>query len=192
MGTGVITHQLSACVCMLELMNSLSASVTNSYSLAACFFCNAGKIILVFMVHIVRIYSLFAFPGAILWRQRLNASSSRQPQSSIAATRWRAWTFSSSCLAWRAESWKVGVPFCFGYHSCLEGLRSTKPGQAVLLDAWVAMVWAVGMRGTGGSCRGSIKNKAIFFFNWPPYFFIFSHCLQFQKTQKQEKSRITT
>ena len=41
-------------------------------------------------------------------------------------------------------------------------------------------------------CRGSIKNKAIFFFNWPPYFFIFSHCLQFQKTQKQEKSRITT
>ena len=43
-----------------------------------------------------------------------------------------------------------------------------------------------------GDCRGSIKNKAIFFFNWPPYFSIFSHCLQFQKTQKQEKSRITT
>ena len=42
------------------------------------------------------------------------------------------------------------------------------------------------------NCRGSIKNKAIFFFNWPPSFGIFSHCLQFQKTQKQEKSRITT
>ena len=41
-------------------------------------------------------------------------------------------------------------------------------------------------------CRGSIKNKAIFFFNWPPSFSILSHCLQFQKTQKQEKSRITT
>ena len=41
-------------------------------------------------------------------------------------------------------------------------------------------------------CRGSFKNKAVFFFNWPPYFSIFSHCLQFQKTQKQEKSRITT
>ena len=41
-------------------------------------------------------------------------------------------------------------------------------------------------------CRGSIKNKAIFFFNWPHYFSIFSHCLRFQKTQKQEKSRITT
>ena len=43
-----------------------------------------------------------------------------------------------------------------------------------------------------GKCRGSIKNKAIFFFHWPPSFSIFSHCLQFQKTQKQEKSRITT
>ena len=41
-------------------------------------------------------------------------------------------------------------------------------------------------------CRGSIKNKAIFFFNWPPSFSILSLCLQFQKTQKQEKSRITT
>ena len=49
--------------------------------------------------------------------------------------------------------------------------------------------WNEGME---GDCRGSIKNKAIFFFNWPPYFSIFSHCLQFQKTQKQEKSRITT
>ena len=42
------------------------------------------------------------------------------------------------------------------------------------------------------TCRGSIKNKAIFFFSWPPSFSILSHCLQFQKTQKQEKSRITT
>ena len=50
---------------------------------------------------------------------------------------------------------KVGVPFCFGYHSCLEGLRLTKPGQAVLLDTWVAMVWAVGMRGTWGSMISS-------------------------------------
>ena len=32
------------------------------------------------------------------------------------------------------------------------------------------------------TCWGSFKNKAIFFFNWPLSFSIFSHCLQFQKT----------
>ena len=63
-----------------------------------CLFCNAGKIILVFMVHIVRFYSLFAFPGAILWRWQLDASSSRWSWSSIAATHWRAWAWSSSRL----------------------------------------------------------------------------------------------
>ena len=41
-------------------------------------------------------------------------------------------------------------------------------------------------------CRQSFRNKAIFFFNWPLSFSIFSYYLQFQKTQKQEKSRITT
>ena len=59
-------------------------------------------------------------------------------------------------------------------------------------DGIACMIRAALAEGQHTDCRGSIKNKAIFFFNWPPYFSIFSHCLQFQKTQKQEKSRITT
>ena len=64
----------------------------------------------------------------------------------------------------------------------------TKPSD----DAMIIDEPAKPVAGSSKHCRGSIKNKAIFFFNWPPYFSIFSHCLQFQKTQKQEKSRITT